>query len=181
MLESAGLEFDVCFSGVEEATIKDEGRKKKWDARKMSMHLAVVKASAIKNGHAYIIGADQILEYEGSWFDKPAHADEALLQLRHLRGQHYRLWTSVCIKKNNKLLWDYHACSVMKMRFFSDDFLTAYIKKGGDVILSSPGACLLDGMGAQLLDSYEGDYFSILGLPLLPLLDALRMHNMLGR
>ena len=180
ILESAGLDFDTCFPDIDEAPLKDEGKKKKWDARTISMRLAVAKASTINHEDAYIIGADQILEYEGLCFDKPAHVDEALHQLRHLRGQHYRLWTSVCLMKHNDMLWQHHACSVMKMRLFGDDVLADYVEKSGDVILSSPGACLLDGMGVQLLESYEGDYFSVLGLPLFPLLEALRSHHVLG-
>ena len=176
LLSSAGISFDVHGSGLDEETYKKQGQKDGLDGKAMSLRLAEAKASIVSKKHAdYLtIGADQILDKQGIWFDKPRDYEDARHQLRCLRGCAYVLWTSVCFCLDGRVLWRYTDCSSFRMRQFSDSFLHYYVEKSGRSLLASPGACLLEHYGIQLLEHVEGDYFAILGLPLLPLLRGLR-------
>ncbi|MBC6444355.1 MAG: Maf-like protein [Alphaproteobacteria bacterium GM202ARS2] len=182
LLSSAGVSFRVCGSGVDETTHKAAGMKEGLDGQAMTVRLAEAKVRAVlAQEHTFgvrgIIGADQILEHEGVWLDKPKHKDDARKQLQALRGKQYCLWTSVCLATKQGILWRHSEKATLRMRPFDDTVLEAYLRKAGEDVLLSPGACLLERHGIQLIDAIDGDYFSILGLPLLPLLQALRQQG----
>ena len=186
LLSAAGVSFRVCASKVDEDSLKASGRQEGIDASVASMRLAEAKAldvaqtDGIGTGSTGVIGADQILEHGGVWFDKPKDHDEAQAQLRQLRGCRYSLWTSVClVSPQGGVVWRHTDRSILKMRAFDDAFLAAYMQQAGDDVLLSPGACLLERQGIQLLEHIEGDYFAILGLPMVALLRALREQGWL--
>jgi septum formation protein len=135
---------------------------------------------AVRRAGALVIGADQILQCEGRWFHKPASLEEARNQLLLLRGLTHELITAVCAVEEGIRVWSAVNSAKLTMRRFSDRFLDAYLDAEGMVVLGSVGTYRLEGTGIQLFSRIEGDYFSILGLPLLDLVSFLRDHGALA-
>ncbi|MBT3331295.1 MAG: septum formation protein Maf [Rhodospirillaceae bacterium] len=179
LLKNAGLDFTIDVAAVDEATVKESMQAQAASARDIADTLAELKAQRISNRHpeALVIGADQILGLGREMFDKPVGMDGARDHLQRLRGQEHRLVTAACIVRGGRPIWRHVEIPKLTMRAFSDEFLEDYLMRSGEKILSSVGAYLLEERGAQLFSKIEGDYFSILGLPLLQLLDFLRGHG----
>jgi septum formation protein len=176
ILRAAGVEFSIEPAPVDEGTIKRQQRESGCDAEACATILAEAKARAIalRYSAALVIGADQILVAGDEWFDKPVDLDDAASHLRRLRGRDHRLVTAACIFCGETRLWHAVAMPKLTMRHFSEAFLAEYIAAEGDAVLSSVGAYRIEGRGAQLFARIEGDYFTILGLPLIGLLQFLR-------
>lgn len=145
--------------------------------------LAEAKASRVSARHpgALVIGADQILDCEGEWLEKPRDLDAARAQLRRLRGKPHALLSAVAAVRDGGRLWHALDRAELLMRPFGDAFLDDYLARTGSEVLHSVGAYRLEGLGAQLFERVEGDFFTILGLPLLPLLGFLRQQGLLLR
>jgi septum formation protein len=145
--------------------------------------LAEVKAAKVSARHpgALVIGADQILECAGRWFDKPVDRSEAAAHLRTLASRAHSLATSVCIYRDGAPLWHHNEVARLAMRPLSERFIADYLAAVGEDALSTVGAYQIEGLGAQLFTDIEGDYFTILGLPLLPVLEFLRANGVLAR
>ena len=176
LLSQTGLYFKTAKPPVDEAIIKSALKKAGANAAHVADTLAENKANsvgAIIPG-AYVIGADQMLECDGQWFDKPEDRDGARRHLQSLRGKTHLLITAAVIAFEGRIVWRHSETAKMTMRDFSDAFLDQYLDKAGEGLTRSVGAYELEGAGAQLFDRVEGDFFSILGLPLIPLLGALR-------
>jgi septum formation protein len=122
-----------------------------------------------------------MLVCDGAWFDKPADAQEARGQLLALRGRRHELVSAVCVMRDGETLWHRVERPALTMRAFSEAFLDDYLARAGSDVLGSVGAYRLEKIGIQLFQRIEGDYFAILGLPLLPLLEFLREHGVIGR
>ena len=180
LLEGAGLAFEKRPSDVDEdelkVSMKPEG------AEATALALAELKARHISRQAAdcLVIGADQLLDCDGVWLDKARDVADASDQLRLLRGTDHRLATAVCVMQNETCLWSYVGAPRLKMRAFSDSFIETYLRAAGDQAFGCVGAYRLEGLGAQLFDEIEGDYFTILGLPLLPLLEFLRSRGIVA-
>jgi septum formation protein len=176
LLKNAGLSFTVEPAHVDEGSIKKSLQAKGATALDVAEALAEQKAVKISQARSQVlvIGADQILDLEGRWFDKPADMDHARTHLKTLRGQTHHLATAVVVALGGVRIWHTSDCPALTMRPFSDAFLDHYLSATGDAILSSVGAYHLEGLGAQLFSQIKGDFFSILGLPLIPLLAFLR-------
>jgi septum formation protein len=181
LLYRARVPLTVEASRVDEDQIKDALAGQGADA--IAARLAEEKARAIAGDHAndLIIGADQILECEGRLFDKPKDRAAAAAHLRDLRGRTHRLVTAAAVVQGTNLLWQTVAETRLTMRDVSDEFIDAYLNSVGDDALASVGAYRLEDMGAQLFSAIDGDYFTILGLPLLELLEFLRSQGLLAR
>lgn len=164
---------------VDESAVKAAMAEDGADAEDTALMLASMKADRVsrRRGDALVIGADQVLDLEGRWFDKPADMDEARESLRALRGRTHRLVTAVCVTRDGDRIWHRVETPRLAMREFSDAFLDHYLRQAGESVLSSVGAYRLEGSGVQLFSEVEGSYFTILGLPLIPLLDFLRGHG----
>jgi len=182
LLRSAGVEFAVEPAAIDESAIKREFRAAERDAVGCAEALAAAKARVVAARHpdALVVGADQILVAGDEWFDKPGDSRHAAAQLRRLCGREHTLVTAACAIRGETRLWHAVAMPRLTMRQFGDGFLAAYIAAEGEAVLGSVGAYRLEGRGVQLFERIEGDYFAILGLPLLPLLDFLRGCGLLG-
>lgn len=183
LLEAAGVAFTVSVSAVDEDEIKRSLRAEGADAATAADALALAKAQRVsrRTPGALVIGADQILDCGGVWFDKPPDMAHARGHLLALRGRSHVLATAVCVVRDGERVWHGRARPRLTMRAFGDRFLDDYLAREGTAILSSVGAYRLEGPGVQLFAEIEGDHFSILGLPLLPLLDFLRNHGVVER
>jgi len=179
ILAQAGIEVLRDSAGVDEDEIKRSFRREGRDAASCAAALAETKAMRVSERHsdALVIGADQMLDCAGTWFDKPRDRGEARAQLAALRGKRHELVSAVAVVRNGAVIWRLVDRPRLTMRAFSDRFLDAYLAALGDDALAAVGVYQLEGLGAQLFERVEGDYFSILGLPLLPLLDFLRGHG----
>ena len=180
LLTQAGLSFCVHTAQVDEDILKLEGMKQGLSPSAVALSLAEAKATAVAALHeGCIIGADQMLSCEGDCYDKPAGLAEARDQLKALRGRTHTLHTAVALYMDGAVTWQHVTQSHLRMRFFSDAFLYAYLETEGEHCLHSVGAYRLEGPGLQLFEKIDGDFFSILGLPLLPLLQALREREVI--
>ena len=173
MLQRAGVEALAVASDVDEAALKAGFRGAAPD---LALALAQAKALAVARAHpgAVVIGADQLLVCDTKIFDKPADLAEAAAHLRLLSGRTHELITAVCAVRDDELLWTHVAQARLTVRRLSEDFIARYLAAEGGHILGCVGAYRLEGWGAQLFERIEGDYFTILGLPLLALLAFLR-------
>jgi septum formation protein len=181
LLRAAGISVIIDAAAIDEAEVKASLRAARAEPSAIARTLAELKAQRVSRRHAgsLVIGADQILECDGVLFDKPADMAAARLQLLALRGRGHRLVSAVVLVRDGQRLWHHVDRADLKMRDFSTRFLDRYLESAGQAALSSVGAYQLEGIGAQLFAAIEGDYFTILGLPLLPLLDNLREHGVL--
>jgi septum formation protein len=178
MLRAAGLEFEIERPSVDEEAVKASLRAEGLAPREQADALAELKAISVsRRRRGLVIGADQMLALEGEVFDKPADREEARAHLMRLRGKQHALITAAVIARDGAPLWRRIETPKLTMRNFSDQFLDRYLDAAGGDVLASVGAYQLEGLGAQLFDSVEGDYFSILGLPLLAVLAFLRTHG----
>jgi len=179
ILLSAGLSFAVEPADIDENPMKKTEAEKGSSAETVAQVLALAKAQFISNRHkdALVIGCDQMLDCEGVWYDKPATDAVVAEQLKSLRGKTHRLISAVSMVKNGEELWKTVGVTQLTMRNFSDAFLDDYIDKVGRLVKGAVGAYHFEGLGIQLFEKIEGDYFTILGLPLLPLLDFLRTQG----
>ena len=180
LLRGAGLDFDTRPSHIDEAELKIA--KKPEGAEAAAIALAELKARhiAAPAPGALVIGADQLLDCHGEWLDKARDRDDARRQLLLLRGRDHRLATAVCVMRGDRVLWRYVGAPRLEMRDFSDAFVESYLDAAGEEAFGCVGAYRLEGLGAQLFAEIEGDYFTILGLPLLPLLDFLRGRGLVA-
>ena len=170
LMRGAGLEFDIAASGVDEDAIKARHRGA---PDELVLKLAEAKARAIARD-GLVVGADQILMCEGVLFDKPKNMEEARDNLKRFRGRTHALISGTVLLDDGKPVWSLAEQVTLTMRQFSDEFLEAYLLDVGEDVLKSVGCYQLEGPGVQLFEEVNGDYFAILGLPLVPLLGALR-------
>ena len=182
MLERAGVRVTLAPAAVDEEEIKLAARAEGAPVEDVAEALAELKAQRVTRRHpgALVIGADQMLECEGRWFDKPTDRAAARAQLQELRGRTHRLVSCAVVVRDGERLWHHVDRARLTMRPFSDAFLDSYLDGAGGDVLHSVGAYHLEGLGAQLFHRVDGDFFTILGLPLLPLLGFLRVHGVIA-
>jgi len=178
ILRNAGLAFDVARPSVDEEAVKAGLRAEGLSPRDQADALAEVKALSVsRRTSAFVIGADQMLECDGAVFDKPDGRDGARAHLAALRGRRHRLISAAVLAKDGAIIWRHIETPALTMRALDDGFIEAYLDRVGAAATASVGAYQLEGEGIQLFERIEGDYFSILGLPLLPLIAILRRHG----
>ena len=179
MLQNAGLDFTIETSGVDEDEVKLSLAAEKATPRDIAEMLAELKAKRVSLRHpeAMVIGADSTLACNGRLFDKPPTIEAARRQLQALAGQTHELHSSVVVARGGVRLWHCNEHARLTMRPLTDAFLDAYLARAGEAVTTSVGAYQLEGVGAHLFTRVEGDYFTILGLPLLPLLSFLAGHG----
>jgi septum formation protein len=179
VLQTAGVNVVLAPAHIDEDEVKGALRTEGVDAADAAIALAEMKALRVSPRFpgALVIGADQILVCDGEWFDKPADMDHAKSRLRALRGKTHGLATAAVVVRDGKRIWHHVETPKLTMRSFSDAFIDDYLAREGADALASVGAYRLEGMGVQLFARIDGDFFTILGLPLLALLGFLREHG----
>ncbi len=178
MMEAAGLTFDVVPADVDEGTIRASMMSESdcVEAGDLAAVLAVEKAMAVSALHpsCYVIGSDQVLALGRHMITKAATRSEARDTLDRLRGRSHELVSCAALVRNGEVMFHCSTTAHLTMRRFSDAFLETYLDTIGDRVLTTVGCYHLEGPGIQLFDQIDGDYFTILGLPLVPLLHQLR-------
>ena len=176
LLEQAGLRFSTVPASVDERALETAAIANGGGGREVALLLAREKAVAVahSNRGAIVIGADQTLSLGTELLHKPADRAAAAAQLDHLRGKTHRLHAAVTLVRDDLLLWSDVQVAELTLRDFSAAERDDMLNREGDAILSSVGGYRLEGPSIRLFETVAGDYFTILGLPLLPLLAALR-------
>ena len=179
LLTNAGLVFDIEPSGVDEDEVKLSLLGERASPQDVAETLAELKAKRVSARHpaAMVIGADSTLACNGHQFDKPPTLAAARQQLLALAGQTHELCSSVVVARGGVRLWHCNERAKLTMRPFAETFVDAYLARAGEQVTTSVGAYQLEGLGAHLFSRVDGDYFTILGLPLLPLLSFLAGHG----
>ena len=180
MLENAGVSFSVAPADVDEVAAR--AKMSDMAPGAVALQLAGLKALEVSRRFpdALVIGADQVLALEGRIFGKPIDRAAARAQLLQLRGRTHTLPTAVVLAQAGRAVWDHLGVAQLEMRPFGDGFLDAYLAAAGEVVTETVGGYALEGLGAQLFERIEGDYFTVIGLPLIPLLAELRRRGVLA-
>lgn len=182
MLEAAGIGFDAMAPGVDEETAKESLRAQGIGARDLADALAELKALRLSQRipGALVLGCDQTLALDdGTMLDKAVDRETAADQLRQLSGRVHSLYSAAVIAEHGRAVWRYVDRAKLFVRPLSEGFIQAYLDDEFDAIAGSVGCYRVEGRGAQLFTRIEGSHFTILGLPLLPLLDYLRTRGLL--
>jgi septum formation protein len=180
VLEGAGVSFEAVGSGVDEDVTKNELLGRRATPRQVAEALAEEKALAVSVGRAeLVIGADQTLEFQGKLYDKTETLAAARERLQTLRGKPHMLHSAVVVAERGAVIWRETQSATLRMRDFSDSFLDDYLAAESEAALGSVGCYRLEGRGVQLFSKIDGDYFTILGLPLMGLLEMLRKRGIL--
>jgi septum formation protein len=181
LLTNAGVAVTIDPGSVDEDEVKQAMKKEGASATAVAETLAELKAMRVasRHGDAFVFGADSMLECNGIWFDKPADRDHAAAHLTALSGRTHRLISSAVCVRNRARIWHHTSIALLTMRPLSRAFIESYLDAAGPAVQRSVGAYQLEGLGAQLFSKIEGDYFTVLGLPLLPILAFLRDNQVL--
>lgn len=181
LLAEAGVAHSVEAADIDEAAVKARLRAVGGVAADAAKALAEAKARAVAVRHpqAWVLGCDQMLDFDGAWFDKARDLAELRQQLARLRGRRHELVSALCLVRGGGPAWVAARAARLTMREFSDEFLEAYLKIVGREALQAVGGYSIEGRGAQLFARVEGDLFTVMGLPLMPLLARLRRIGIL--
>ena len=181
-MENAGVEIMIEAANIDEQEVKIALSGEGATAAQVADSLAELKAIKISRRYPerLVIGADQVLECEGRWYDKPCNRAEAAAHLQALSGRTHHLQSAACVARDGQRIWHKLDRADLTMRPLSTAFIDSYLDHVGEDAFLSVGAYQLEGRGAQLFSRVAGDYFTILGLPLLALLDFLRAHEVIA-
>jgi septum formation protein len=174
MLLAAGVEFGVMRPDVDEAIVKARGV----NPQQIASDLAAAKAENV-DGDEWVIGSDSVVSVDGRLFDKPVSRDQAAEHLRFFSGKAMQLTSSVALARGGKLDWRHTETADLQVRALSEAFIADYLDSEWPEVGHCVGVFRLEGRGVQLFDRIDGDHFTILGMPLLPLLSALRERGLL--
>ena len=179
LLQRAGIDFDVEVAEVDEAAIRESLRAEGATAENASDALAEAKAARVGRRHPddLTIGCDQILDLDGDWLEKPGTLEAARAQIASLAGRTHRLVSSAVVVQGAHRLWGATDAAKLSMRRLDAAAIERYLAAAGAGILGCVGSYLIEDIGIRLFSRIEGDHFTVQGLPLLPLVNFLRMHG----
>ncbi len=175
MLDAAGVDYQAMKPEVDEDGVK----ARRSDAAEIASELAAAKAQSIA-GEAWVIGSDSVVSVGGRLFAKPQKREEAAEHLRFFSGKAMQLTSAVALARGGRLDWRHTEAAVLKVRQLSDAFIADYLDAEWPEVGYTVGVFRLEGRGVQLFERIDGDYFTILGMPLIPLLGALRERKLLA-
>ena len=184
LLRAAGLRFQVFAPQVDEEAVRVSLAAEGIATADAATTLAEIKARQVAQAvdpASVVLGADLLLEHDGQWLGKATSLEEARAQLVRLRGLRHRLVAATVGFREQQRVWHHVATAELSVRAFSDDFLDAYLDAAGEAVLGTVGCYHLEELGAQLMASQTGDFFAVLGLPLLPVLAFLREQGVILR
>jgi septum formation protein len=181
LLRAAQVPFRVSAADINEDALMADLRAQDVDAEGIALALAEQKAVMVsrRSPDAWVLGGDSVLAFGAELVSKCRDIAALRVLLKRLRGQSHELISAACLARNGAPLWRHAGHAHLTMRAFSDDFLDAYLAAEGETVLSCVGGYRYEGPGAQLFEHVEGDYFTVLGLPLLPVLAVLRAQGIL--
>ena len=180
LLTNAGIDFEAVTAEIDERAVQQaSGLSAPGEIASLLAREKALSVSAQLSGK-FVVGADQTLALGGDLFSKPAGRAQAAEQLRALAGHSHELHSAVAVARDGKILFEAAAIARMTMRRLGEAEIEVYLDQAGDAVTSSVGAYQLEGLGVHLFERIEGDHFTILGLPLLPLLAFLRSQRLLG-
>lgn len=176
MLRNAGIPFETIPASIKEDEILSQMVDMGANHADIAMRLSEEKASRISNEYPdnTVIGSDQVLIFDDKIFQKAEKKDDARQKLKLLRGKTHTLISAVCIAKKGDVIWEARSEATLTMRNFDDTFLEDYLESAGEVLTSCVGCYALEKSGAWLFEKVEGDIFTIMGMPLLPLLGFMK-------
>lgn len=179
MLRRAGLEAEAVPARIDEAAVRAALAAEEAPPRDVADALAEMKARKVseRTPGALVLGCDQVLEHEGDVLSKPESPEEVTSQLRRLRGGRHSLLSAAVVCRDGEPLWRHVGIARLRMRDFSDQYLEGYVARNWPGLSESVGGYKLEEEGVRLFSAIEGDYFTILGLPLLPLLGWLTVRG----
>lgn len=178
LLDQAGVAHEVVKPEVDEDPIQAAHEGQDFE---LALALAEAKAAEVSARHpaAWVIGGDSVISVEGRRFSKPADRDEAAEHLRFFSGRPMRLVSAVALARGGAVEWNHIADAVLHVRLLSEDFIQSYLDTEWPAVASCVGVFRMEAHGVTLFDEVEGDHFTILGMPLLPLLGALRERGLM--
>lgn len=181
LLKNAGVTFSTASADIDERAVEEPLYETGATPEDVAQVLAEAKALDVseKNPGSVVIGCDQTLSLGSEIFHKPADVEAAGRQLLQLSGRMHQLNSGVVLVKNGETLWRHVSVARMTMRELDPTFIGRYLGEVGEAVLSSVGAYQIEGRGIQLFEAIDGDYFTIVGLPLLPLLAQLRKEKLI--
>ena len=182
MLMNAGLKFDIMPAHIDEEIILKNMQQENNSVEEIAYQLAKEKSLYISKEcqEKYVIGSDQILSLDNKSFSKAKNREEAKDKLLELQGKTHQLTSSVCVSKDNKIIWQTTDTATLKIKSLDESAIDHYITKAGDDVYNCVGCYALEGVGIQLFEEIKGDYFTILGMPLLPLLNFLESEGLIS-
>jgi len=183
LLRNANVEFNVMVPRVDEDSVKQAMMAEAALPRDIADALAEMKARKISGKHpdAWVIGCDQVLDFKGHLISKPESADQAVAQLVRMRGQVHKLFSAAVIYENGQPIWRHAGQVRLRMRDTSDQYLNDYVTRNWDEIRHCAGAYMLESEGVRLFDTIDGDYFNVLGMPLLEILNFLAQRGVIAQ
>ena len=177
MLTAAGVEFSAVPAAVDERALEASLAGNAPEA--IALALAEAKALAVSAGHgtALVLGSDSLVSVEGRRFDKPRSRDEAAEHLRRCSGREMHLHSAAALAQSGAVLWRHGDRAVLRVRPLSEPFIASYLDAEWPAVAGCVGVFRIEAMGVQLFESIAGSHFTVLGMPLLPVLTALRMYG----
>lgn len=178
MLRNAGFEFEICSADIDERSIQKNLEQDNRSTEEIALALGIEKARFVaeKFPDKYVIGSDQMLVFENQILNKSVSLAEAKDKLLKLSGQTHQLISAAAIVKNDELIWSHVDKANLVMRDLSEQDIDDYLDKAGHEVLTSVGAYKLEEYGSWLFEKVEGDFFTILGFPLLPFLGFVKTY-----
>jgi len=183
MLRNANVEFEVSVPRVDEDALKQSMRAERALPRDIADALAEMKAHKIsgKFPGAWVIGCDQVLDFNGQLISKPNSPEQAHAQLAMMRSQSHKLFSAAVIYQDNRPIWRHVGQVRLYMRAVSDSYLTGYVDRNWDSIRHCAGAYMLEAEGVRLFERIDGDYFNVLGMPLLEMLNFMALRGVIAQ
>ena len=179
ILKDFGFNVRVVPASIDEDEIKNSLLNERFTSFDISRALAETKAKKISSKfiNEHVLGADQILDIKGQIFNKPENMESAFFLMQNLSGNSHFLFSSICLSKNNAIIWMHTEKVVLKMKKFSDEFIKSYLDKVGLETIRKYGVYQIEGLGKELFEQIQGDEYSVMGMPIKQLMNYYKINE----